>query len=80
MALLPAGFYENQDPSPAEMNLRGGFITDETGICSFKSVKPVGYPIPLEGNVLGSYRARKTATITGQHTFTSRYSSRVSRH
>ena len=48
-----AGIYENQDPSHAEMNLRGSFITDETGTFSFSSVKPVGYPIPIEGNVVG---------------------------
>jgi catechol 1,2-dioxygenase len=48
-----AGLYESQDPAQADMNLRGKFITDETGTFSFRSVKPVGYPIPVEGNVVG---------------------------
>jgi protocatechuate 3,4-dioxygenase beta subunit len=48
-----AGLYENQDPSQADMNLRGSFITDKTGTFNFRTVKPVGYPIPIEGNVVG---------------------------
>jgi catechol 1,2-dioxygenase len=47
----PEGFYENQDPSQAEMNLRGRFRTDEGGRFSFRSVKPAGYPIPVDGPV-----------------------------
>lgn len=45
------GFYENQDPEQADMNLRGKFTTDEHGHISFRSVKPAGYPIPLSGPV-----------------------------
>lgn len=48
------GLYENQDPSQTEMNLRGVFTTDERGTFSFTSVKPAGYPIPHEGNVVGA--------------------------
>jgi len=48
-----AGLYENQDPLQAEMNLRGKFTTDETGTFTFRSIKPVGYPIPADGNVVG---------------------------
>ena len=40
------GFYENQDPAQADMNLRGKFITDAAGHVSFRSIKPAGYPIP----------------------------------
>ena len=47
------GLYENQDPGQADMNLRGVFTTDETGTFQFTSVKPAGYPIPTEGNVVG---------------------------
>lgn len=47
----PEGLYENQDPTQAEMNLRGKFITDENGRFHFTSVKPAGYPIPIEGPV-----------------------------
>jgi catechol 1,2-dioxygenase len=48
-----AGLYENQDPEQADMNLRGRFVTDAAGGFSFSSIKPVGYPIPTEGNVVG---------------------------
>jgi hydroxyquinol 1,2-dioxygenase len=47
----PEGFYENQDPIQADMNLRGKFTTDEDGHISFRSVKPAGYPIPIDGPV-----------------------------
>ena len=45
----PAGLYENQDPSQAEMNLRGIFTTQPDGSFSFRSVKPAGYPVPTDG-------------------------------
>jgi hydroxyquinol 1,2-dioxygenase len=45
----PEGFYENQDPAQADMNLRGKFFTDQDGHISFRSVKPAGYPIPIDG-------------------------------
>jgi hydroxyquinol 1,2-dioxygenase len=45
------GYYENQDPEQADMNLRGRFVTDQFGRFSFKSIKPVGYPIPVNGPV-----------------------------
>jgi catechol 1,2-dioxygenase len=47
----PEGFYENQDPVQADMNLRGKFTTDKDGYISFRSVKPAGYPIPIDGPV-----------------------------
>jgi protocatechuate 3,4-dioxygenase beta subunit len=47
----PEGLYENQDPGQAEMNLRGRFVTDDTGRFHFRSVKPAGYPIPIDGPV-----------------------------
>lgn len=43
------GFYENQDPEQADMNLRGKFFTDRDGHMAFRSVKPAGYPIPIDG-------------------------------
>lgn len=46
-----AGFYENEDDSQAEMNLRGKFITDDEGIFAFRSIVPAGYPIPTTGVV-----------------------------
>jgi catechol 1,2-dioxygenase len=47
----PVGLYENQDPDQAEMNLRGKFATDFDGRFWFKTVKMVGYPIPVDGVV-----------------------------
>ena len=42
------GFYENQDPGQADMNLRGKFFTDKEGRIAFRSIKPAGYPIPID--------------------------------
>ncbi len=40
------------------MNLRGKFITDADGHISFRSVKPAGYPIPIDGPVGELLRAQ----------------------
>jgi hydroxyquinol 1,2-dioxygenase len=45
------GFYENQDPGQANMNLRGKFRSDTEGRIHFRTVKPKGYPIPVDGPV-----------------------------
>jgi catechol 1,2-dioxygenase len=45
----PVGLYENQDPAQAEMNLRGKFTTQADGSFAFTSVKPAGYPVPVDG-------------------------------
>jgi catechol 1,2-dioxygenase len=45
------GLYENQDPTQADMNLRGKFTTGKDGHFSFRSIKPAGYPIPINGPV-----------------------------
>jgi catechol 1,2-dioxygenase len=47
----PEGFYENQDEAQADMNLRGKFTTGADGRFGFRSVKPAGYPIPVDGPV-----------------------------
>jgi len=52
-----AGFYENQDPAQADMNLRGKFTTDAAGHIAFRSIKPAGYPIPVSGPVGALLRA-----------------------
>jgi protocatechuate 3,4-dioxygenase beta subunit len=57
----PEGFYEQQDPKQAPMNLRGKFTTDAQGHFGFRSVKPAGYPIPIDGPVGDLVRA------TGRH-------------
>jgi hydroxyquinol 1,2-dioxygenase len=43
------GLYENQDARQADMNLRGTFTTDAEGRISFRTIKPSGYPIPVNG-------------------------------
>ena len=43
------GYYENQDPGQADMNLRGKLTSDNNGHFAFRSVKPAGYPIPVDG-------------------------------
>ena len=57
----PDGFYDQQDPNQADMNLRGKFMTDGHGHFGFRSVKPAGYPIPIDGPVGDLVRA------TGRH-------------
>jgi protocatechuate 3,4-dioxygenase beta subunit len=52
------GLYENQDANQAEMNLRGKFTTDADGYFWFRSVKPSGYPVPIEGPVGDLLRAQ----------------------
>jgi hydroxyquinol 1,2-dioxygenase len=47
----PEGFYESQDPNQANMNLRGKFRSDAEGRIQFRTVKPKGYPIPVDGPV-----------------------------
>lgn len=45
----PKGLYENQDSTQENMNLRGRFETDREGRFSFVSVRPAGYPVPIDG-------------------------------
>ena len=59
----PEGLYENQDPNQAEMNLRGIFETQSDGSFSFRSVRPAGYPVPLDGPTGDLIRAQ------GRHNF-----------
>ncbi|MGJ4926445.1 dioxygenase [Bradyrhizobium sp. HKCCYLS2038] len=47
----PVGYYENQDPEQADMNLRGKLTTDADGRFWFRSVMMIGYPIPTDGVV-----------------------------
>jgi protocatechuate 3,4-dioxygenase beta subunit len=63
----PEGLYENQDPGQAEMNLRGRFISDETGRFYFRSVKPAGYPIPIDGPVGELVRATRRHNFRPAH-------------
>jgi protocatechuate 3,4-dioxygenase beta subunit len=63
----PEGLYENQDPGQAEMNLRGRFVSDETGRFYFRSVKPAGYPIPIDGPVGELVRATRRHNFRPAH-------------
>jgi catechol 1,2-dioxygenase len=61
------GYYENQDPSQADMNLRGKFTTDPQGCVRFRSVKPAGYPIPVDGPVGALLRAQGRHNLRPAH-------------
>ena len=61
------GFYENQDPEQADMNLRGRFTTDAQGHIAFQSIKPAGYPIPLSGPVGALLRAQSRHNMRPAH-------------
>ena len=63
----PAGLYENQDPAQAEMNLRGIFTTQADGSFSFRSVKPAGYPVPIEGPTGALLAAQKRHNMRPAH-------------
>ena len=63
----PEGLYENQDPGQAEMNLRGRFVSDEAGRFHFRSVKPAGYPIPVDGPVGEFVRATRRHNYRPAH-------------
>ena len=45
----PVGLYENQDPAQPDHNLRGRFETDADGRFHFRSKRPAGYPVPVDG-------------------------------
>lgn len=55
------GFYPVQDENQDPMNLRGTFISDENGYYEFLTVRPVPYPVPVDGPVGDFMRA------TGRH-------------
>jgi catechol 1,2-dioxygenase len=54
----PVGLYENQDPEQENMNLRGLFTTAADGGFRFRSVRPAGYPVPVDGPVGDLLRAQ----------------------
>ncbi|MGL4239679.1 MAG: dioxygenase [Beijerinckiaceae bacterium] len=59
----PEGLYENQDERQADMNLRGKLVTDADGVIRFRSVKPIGYPIPMD-TIVG-----RLLTAQGRHPY-----------
>lgn len=63
----PEGYYENQDPLQADMNLRGKFTTDAEGMIAFRSILPAGYPIPVDGPVGELLRAQGRHNMRPAH-------------
>jgi protocatechuate 3,4-dioxygenase beta subunit len=63
----PVGLYENQDPTQAEMNLRGRFTTLADGSFSFTTIKPAGYPVPIDGPNGALLRAQKRHNMRPAH-------------
>ena len=63
----PVGLYENQDATQADMNLRGRFVTLDDGSFSFTSVKPAGYPVPIDGPNGALLRAQKRHNFRPAH-------------
>lgn len=54
----PVGLYENQDPEQDDYNLRGVFQADAEGRFHFRTVKPAGYPVPVDGPIGNLLRAQ----------------------
>lgn len=61
------GYYENQDPKQADMNLRGKLTTDADGKIWFRTIKPIGYPIPLNGPAGDLLRALRRHNMRPAH-------------
>ncbi len=53
------GFYDLQKYDPSRMDLRGCFYADSEGEYYFRTVRPRGYLIPLDGPVGGLIRAQR---------------------
>jgi catechol 1,2-dioxygenase len=49
------------------MNLRGRFVSDAEGRFDFRSVKPAGYPIPVDGPVGELVRATRRHNFRPAH-------------
>jgi catechol 1,2-dioxygenase len=45
------GLYDTQDPQQPPFNLRGIFRTGPDGRFEFRTVRPVSYPVPVDGPV-----------------------------
>jgi catechol 1,2-dioxygenase len=61
------GLYENQDPAQADMNLRGKFVSAADGSFAFRSVKPAGYPVPVDGPTGALLRAQQRHNMRPAH-------------
>ncbi len=58
------GLYDIQDPQQPEFNLRGVFTTGADGGYCLRTIRPVSYPVPVDGPVGAIFRAA-LAGITG---------------
>jgi hydroxyquinol 1,2-dioxygenase len=45
------GLYDTQDPGQPPFNLRGRFVAGPDGRYEFRAVRPVSYPVPVDGPV-----------------------------
>jgi hydroxyquinol 1,2-dioxygenase len=61
------GWYENEDPTQADMNLRGKLRSDAQGCVRYRTIKPAGYPIPLNGPVGALLRAQGRHNMRPAH-------------
>jgi protocatechuate 3,4-dioxygenase beta subunit len=50
------GLYDIQDPDQPPYNLRGVFTTGDDGGYSFRTARPVSYPVPVDGPVGAVFR------------------------
>jgi protocatechuate 3,4-dioxygenase beta subunit len=55
------GLYDIQDPEQPEFNLRGVFTTGADGRYTLRTVRPVSYPVPVDGPVGEVFR------LSGRH-------------
>src|SRR5215469_18478016 len=61
------GLYDNEDPDQPPFNLRGVFVTDDSGRYEFRTVRPVSYPIPTDGPVGKLLSAAKRSRWRAAH-------------
>ncbi len=61
------GDYDMQRLDPSEMDLRGWCYTDSDGRYYFRSVRPQGYSIPMDGPVGSLIRAQKRHGLRPSH-------------
>ena len=61
------GYYDVQDVTQPEMNLRGVFKTNDSGEFWFRTIKPAAYPIPTDGPVGELLRASGRDSMRPAH-------------
>jgi protocatechuate 3,4-dioxygenase beta subunit len=61
------GRYDTQDPGQPPFNLRGVFVTGPDGGYQFRTVRPVSYPIPVDGPVGGLLRGAQRHNWRAAH-------------